>query len=77
MTNEFPIILFGKEYRKELLTHIEIMKVNEMISEHELNSLFVTDSVEEIVNYLQTYSVKKIRVKENTFQTKMVVVGTK
>ncbi len=70
MINEFPVVLFGKEYHKELLEHIETMKVNEMISEHELDFLFVTDSVEEMIEYLQANSVKKYGLKKVPFKRK-------
>ncbi len=70
MINEFPVILFGKEYHKELLQHIETMKAHEMISEHELDFLFITDSVQEMMEYLQTHSVKKYRLKKVPFKRK-------
>ncbi len=70
MIEEFPVILFGKEYHKELVEHIELMKTNEMISESELSSLFITDSVEEVVDYLETYSVKKHGLKKVFFRRK-------
>ncbi len=70
MINEFPVILFGKEYHKELLEHIELMKTNEMISADELGSLFITDSVEEVVDYLETHSVKKYGLKKVAFKRK-------
>ncbi len=70
MINEFPVILFGKQYHKELLEHIELMKTNEMISENELSALFVTDSVEEMINHLKTYSVKKYGLKKIPFKRK-------
>jgi uncharacterized protein (TIGR00730 family) len=43
----FPIIIFGKEYHHELLAHIELMRNNATIGERDNHLYLVTDSIEE------------------------------
>lgn len=65
MINEFPVVLFGTQYHQELLQHIELMKTNGMISEKDLEFLYVTDSIEEMERQLQTYAVRKYGLKKD------------
>ena len=59
MIKHFPVVLFGKEYHKELYHHIQVMAENESINQEDMKLLFLTDSVEEMVNHLRTHAVKK------------------
>ena len=59
MINNFPVILFGKEYHKELYEHIQLMAQNGSIDKKDLDLFFVTDSVEEMVKYIEEHSIKK------------------
>lgn len=59
---EFTVILFGKEFHKELLEHLENMRQQQTISETDYDLIFVTDSVEEITEKLQTSAIKKYRL---------------
>jgi uncharacterized protein (TIGR00730 family) len=61
---EFTVVLFGKEFHKKLLQHIEYMKEEGTISEFDLVHLFVTDSVEEMVAKLETSAIQKYRLKK-------------
>ncbi len=56
---DFPVVIFDSEYHKELCLHIQIMAKNESISEEDMKLLFVTDSVEDLMAHIETYSVKK------------------
>jgi len=56
---DFPIIIFGTEYHKELLGHIELMKRNATISGTDVELFIVTDSVEEAVKLIVEKSIKK------------------
>ncbi|WP_224485227.1 TIGR00730 family Rossman fold protein [Robertkochia aurantiaca] len=55
----FPVVIMGKEYHKELYDHIQTMCRNESISEEDMKLLFMTDSVEEMEAHLREYSIKK------------------
>lgn len=57
--SEFPIVIFDKEFHKDLIEHIEKMKVKETISSADMNLCLFTDSVEEAVNHIIENSIKK------------------
>ena len=56
---DFPIVIFDSEYHKELCHHIQLMAENESISPEDMKLLFVTDSVEDVITHIETYSIKK------------------
>ncbi len=62
MINDFPVVIFGRDYHKELCEHIDIMAKNESISKEDLKLLFVTDSVEEMAEHISTYAIKKFNL---------------
>ncbi len=51
--SEFPIVLFGTEYHKELLAYIDKMKAEGTISPEDLKLYLVTDSVDEAVAHIK------------------------
>ena len=51
MILHFPVVLFVKEYHKELYERIRLMACNESISKEDMEPLFLTDSVEDRVKY--------------------------
>lgn len=59
----FPIIVFDREFHKDLLNHIEHMKAEGTISAEDSSLYLVTDSVDEAVEYLQKNSVVKFNLK--------------
>jgi len=56
---DFPVVIFDSEYHKELCEHIQMMATNESISPEDMKLLFITDSVEELIAHIQTFSIKK------------------
>lgn len=50
----FPVIIFGKDYHTELLQHIEKMLEEKTISPQDLDLFLVTDSIEEAVEHIKT-----------------------
>jgi|SRR5690606_31466075 len=59
---DFPVVIFDSEYHKELCHHIQLMAENESISPEDMKLLFVTDSVENLIMHIETYSIKKFRL---------------
>lgn len=55
----FPVVIFDSVYHKELCQHIEIMVKNESISAQDMKLLFVTDSVEDLIQHIETHTIKK------------------
>jgi uncharacterized protein (TIGR00730 family) len=64
--NDFPIIIFGKEYHKELIEHIEVMKKNTTISATDSTLFLVTDDIDEAVQLILEKSIKKYGLKPQT-----------
>lgn len=62
MIQDFPIVIFGSEYHKELYQHIEIMAKNESINPEDMELLFVTDSVKEMAEHIKTHAIKKFKL---------------
>lgn len=59
MIHNFPVVIFGREYHKELYHHIKTMADNESISKEDMNLMFLTDSVEEMKAHLKEHAVKR------------------
>lgn len=55
---DFPVIIFSKEYHKDLLEHIEQMKHRKTISESDLSLFLVTDSIDEAVGHIEKCILK-------------------
>lgn len=56
---QFPIILFGKSFHKELLDHIELMKQKRTISSEDLELILVTDSVDQAISFIKEKSISR------------------
>lgn len=59
MIANFPVVIFGKEYHKDLYKHIQAMAENGSIDKSDLDLFLFTDSIEEMVAYIDENSVKK------------------
>lgn len=66
----FPIVIFDSEYHKELCRHIQTMAKNESISQEDMKLLFVTDSVEDLIAHIETYSIKKFSLVKKKYKPK-------
>lgn len=59
MIKNFPVIIYGTEYHKDLYEHIQVMVKNESISKKDMELLFFTDSVKEMMEHIKIHAVKK------------------
>lgn len=55
---DFPVIIFCKDFHKELIAHIYVMKRMGTISEIENDLFLVTDSIDEAVELIKEKSIK-------------------
>lgn len=62
MISGFPIVIFCKDFHKDLVAHIEKMKESATISPADLDLFLVTDSVDEAVAYIQKNSIVKFNL---------------
>jgi uncharacterized protein (TIGR00730 family) len=63
MIKDFPIIIFGREYHKELIKHIEVMERNATITPRDRALFLVTDDIDEAVALIVERSIKKYGLK--------------
>lgn len=56
---QFPIIIFDREYHKELLKHIEWMRANKTISTEDLDLILVTDCIGEAIEFIKKQSIAR------------------
>jgi uncharacterized protein (TIGR00730 family) len=62
---EFPVVLFGKEYWKNLIELTEDMIKNKTVSETEIKEyLLITDSIDEAVAHLKKHAIGKFGLKK-------------
>jgi len=59
MIKDFPVVIFGSEYHRELCDHIKLMALEESISEEDMKLLFVTDSVEQLIAHISEHAIQK------------------
>ena len=59
---QFPIVLFGKEYYKELWDYLEFMAEKGTISREDLLLVKLTDSVDEAMEHIQLFITKNYKV---------------
>jgi len=62
MISQFPIVIFDTVFHKSLLAHIEVLKQNGTISANDSDYFFVTDSVDEAVEYIRLKSILKFKL---------------
>lgn len=56
---DFPVIIFGKEYHKELIDHIERMKAEKTIDQLDDRLFLVTDDMNEALELIREKAIKK------------------
>lgn len=61
--SEFPIIIFNKNFHKEVIDHLNVMNESATISPEDLKLCLFTDSVEEAVKFIQENSINKFGLK--------------
>jgi len=62
----FPMVIFGTEYHKNLLEHINLMIKQGTVSPEDLKLLFVTDSVEDAVKYIEEHAINKYDLRKKS-----------
>ncbi|MBP9187359.1 MAG: TIGR00730 family Rossman fold protein [Bacteroidia bacterium] len=64
---EFPVVLFGKEYWKSLIALIDDMVFNKTVSAAEIKEyLLITDSIDEAIMHIKKHAIGKFDLKTTT-----------
>ena len=61
--NDFPIVIYGKEYFQPLIDMIDAMVVKGTISEADKKLMLFTDDIDEAMQYIQAYVKKNYTIK--------------
>lgn len=59
----FPIVLFGKEYYQPMMEMVDAMIEEGTVSRDDINLVYLTDSVDEAINYIHNYIRENYQVK--------------
>ncbi|NOT36708.1 MAG: TIGR00730 family Rossman fold protein [Saprospiraceae bacterium] len=62
--NNFPLILFGKEFHEDLLKFMDDLVTAGTISKEDKDLIYVTDDVQEVINIVKNNGEIKSRLKE-------------
>lgn len=60
---QFPIVLYGKDYYKDLWEMLEHMHQKGTISKDDLSLVLITDDIEEAMHHILTYIRKNYKIK--------------
>lgn len=55
----FPMVIIGREYHQHLIKHIDLMIEQGTVSPEDLKLLFITDSIDDAVNYIEEHAINK------------------
>ncbi len=61
---QFPVILFGKEFYKELADLMADMVKEQTINPEDLQLVLITDSVDEAMEHIRKYIIRNYKIKE-------------
>jgi uncharacterized protein (TIGR00730 family) len=64
--DNFPIILMGLDFHKDLIAHFEKMKFANTITQKDLDLVLFSDDVEEVINHIKTFTKYKSKLKYKT-----------
>ena len=56
---QFPIIVFNRTFHKDLLEHIDCMKLKHTISPQDLTLILVTDSIDDAIQFIKEQSIAR------------------
>lgn len=64
MIKKYPVVVFGREYHKKLLEYVDDMLKNATISPEDLELFFVTDDIDEAVEFITHNTIVPFGLKQ-------------
>lgn len=64
--NDFPIVLYGREYFQPLMDYIEFMAKEGTISPEDMKLVLLTDDMDQAMTHIQTYVQSNYQVKKRS-----------
>lgn len=62
--NNFPIVLFGKDYYTEMMEFLDLMAEKGTISKDDLKLVLLTDDIEEGMRHIKKYITENYKIKQ-------------
>ncbi|AYD48388.1 LOG family protein [Arachidicoccus soli] len=62
MVDRYPVVLFGSVFYKSIFEEMQVMAKNGTISPADMDLIFVTDSVDDAMKYIQTFIHKTYNI---------------
>lgn len=59
----FPIVLYGKQFHKELMEYMEYLAIQGTINREDLSLVLLTDSIDEAITHITNYVTANYKVK--------------
>ncbi len=59
----FPIVLYGKQFHKELMEYMEYLAIHGTIDREDLSLVLVTDSIDEAMEHIRKYVTGNYKIK--------------
>lgn len=63
VVTNFPIVLYGKQYHKELMEYMEYLAIQGTIQREDLSLVLLTDSVDEAIEHISAYITGNYKIK--------------
>ena len=60
---QFPIVMFGKEYYKELMEAMNDMALKGTISKEDMNLVLMTDDISEAMDHIRHYITTNYKIR--------------
>lgn len=67
-SQDFPVVVMGKEYYTDIIGHIQRMAVSKTIDNKDVELIRFTDSVEEAVQYIREHAIQKFGLKPKPYK---------
>lgn len=75
--SDFPVVIIGKEYWKNLIELLDDFVVQKTISAEDLKLFIVTDSVDEAIDHIQKNAVDKYKLVKRAYRPKVILGESK
>ncbi len=59
----FPVVLFGKEYHKNLYEHFQLSIKEGTIGENDINMFYFTDSIPDAIHFIEHNAIQKFHLR--------------
>lgn len=74
---QFPIVIMGKEYYKDMIDHLENMVEKKTIGKKDMELFLITDSVDEAVEHIRKNTIKTFGLSKKKAMKPIRVLGEK